>query len=97
MISFELTKKAKDDLRNIAQYSEKKWGKTKRNHYIKQFDDCFHQLADNPTIGISVDYIHKGYFKFPQSSHMIFYILETDETIKIIRILHNRMDVKSHL
>ncbi len=93
--SFTLTQKAKDDLKSIAAYTQKKWGKEQRRIYTKQFDDVFHTLADNPDIGTSCNYIKKGYSKFPNSSHIIFYRTLKTKQIQIVRILHKRMDARS--
>lgn len=39
---FALTRKAENDLRAIARYTEGTWGVAQRNRYLKQFDDyCF--------------------------------------------------------
>jgi len=95
MKSFELTSEAKDDLRKIARFTEKRWGRDQRFLYIKQFDDVFHLLAETPSVGKQCDYIKKGYRKFPQSSHIIFYRESTETKITIIRILHKSMDVES--
>lgn len=98
MKTFTLTAKAKADLRAIAVFTAKRWGKEQRNLYIKHFDDAFHILADNPLAGKACDYIIKGYRKFPQGSHIIFYKSSSDkQKIKIIRILHKSMDIKSKL
>ena len=97
MNSFELSTKAKFDLKNIARYTQKKWGRTKRNIYIKQLDDCFHLLADKPSLGRAMSYIVQGYKKFPQSSHIIIYKLANKNKITIVRILHHKMDVKLNL
>lgn len=45
MKAFALTSKAKADLRAIAIFTEKRWGREQRNLYIKQFDDVFHLLT----------------------------------------------------
>jgi len=45
MKAFELTKEAKNDLRKMARFTEKRWGRDQRFLYIKQFDDAFHLLA----------------------------------------------------
>ena len=55
MKAFELSKKAKEDLRKIARFTEKRWGRDQRFLYIKQFDDVFHSLAKPPTIGKNVN------------------------------------------
>ena len=90
---FELTYRAKNDLFQIAKYTEEHWGREQRNLYVKQFDDIFHLLADNPLAGKACDHIKIGYRKFPQGSHIIFYKKGTASKIEIIRILHKSMDV----
>lgn len=93
--SFTLTRKAKEDLKSLAAYTQKKWGREQRRIYAKQFDDVCHMLADNPDIGTSCDYIKKGYCKSPNSSHIIFYRTLKTSQIQVVRILHKRMDVRS--
>ena len=93
MERFYLTNEAKRDLITIAEYTQRKWGVEQRNVYIKQMDDAFHLIGDNPELGVACDYIQQGYKKFPQGSHLIFYRKTTKPYIKIIRILHKRMDV----
>ena len=95
MKAFELTKEAKEDLRKIARFTEKRWGRDQRFLYIKQFDEVFHLLSKNPSVGKQCEYIYKGYRKFPQSSHIIFYLEGEKSKIIIIRILHKNMDVES--
>ena len=95
MKTFELTKEAKEDLRKIARFTEKRWGRDQRYLYIKQFDDVFHLLAKTPSVGKKCDYIKNGYRKFPQSSHIIFYTEDVNSKIIVIRILHKSMDVES--
>lgn len=97
MRDFELSKKAKADLRSIAAYTQRKWGANQRRIYLRQFDDTFHVLADSPDLGASCDHIKKGYRKFPLSSHLIFYRISSSKKIKVIRVLHKRMDVDSNL
>ncbi len=97
MSSFNLSQKAVEDLLDIGRYTTKIWGVSQRNKYLKQLDDCFSQLSQKPTLGIRCDYIVKGYRKFPQGSHMIFYKLSTKDVVEIIRILHKSMDVDSKL
>lgn len=95
MTQFELTRKAKSDLVDIAKYTEKEWGKAQRNLYIKQLDDSFHLLAKNLKAGRDCSYIKKGYRKFPQGSHIIFYTSVEKSKIRIVRILHKNMDIES--
>ena len=48
---FEISCVAKNDLRSIAIFTEKRWGKIQRNLYIKQLDDTFHLLGETPGTG----------------------------------------------
>lgn len=95
MKPFQLTNKAKADLRDIAQFTGQTWGKEQRNAYLKQFDETFHHLAANADMGKACDDIRSGYRKFPQGSHVIFYKPAENQAILIIRILHKSMDVNS--
>jgi toxin ParE1/3/4 len=97
MNTFTLTRRAKSDLKAIAKFTEKRWGKAQRNIYIKQFDTTFHLLSDTPRAGKSCDFIMKDYLKSPQGSHIIFYKTASDNTVEIVRILHKNMDVTSGL
>lgn len=97
MSSFILTRKAREDLKSIAIFTQNKWGTNQRKIYIKQFDDAFHMLAETPSAGIACDDIRAGYRKFPNSSHIIFYREIANKKIEIVRILHKRMDVDSNL
>ena len=97
MKPFNLTIAAKTDLRDIALFTQRRWGKEQRNIYLKQFDDSFWLSAENPDIGKTCDEIRNGYRKFPQGSHVIFYRQIGSQQIKIIRILHKSMDVNPML
>ncbi len=93
MKPFTLTISAKNDLKDVAIFTTRRWGKEQRNIYLKQFDDSFWLLAENPDIGKGCDEIRNGYRKFPQGSHVIFYKQTGSQQIQIIRILHKSMDI----
>lgn len=93
MKPFKLTVSAKADLKDIALFTQRKWGKEQRNLYLKQFDESFWMLSENPVLGRRCDEIRDGYRKFPQGSHVIFYQQTDSKEILIIRILHKNMDV----
>jgi toxin ParE1/3/4 len=90
--TFSLTEAAKADLKSVAAYTQRKWGKDQRRNYAKQFDDAFHMLAERPEAGAACDSIKAGYRKFPNGSHVIFYRHLSNTEIEIVRILHKRMD-----
>jgi len=88
---FRLTRKAAFDLLQIGRYTQVKWGTLQRDHYLKQLDDAFHLIAENPEIGKDRSHVLAGYRSFQQGSHAIYY--RQSEVVEIIRILHVRMDV----
>lgn len=97
MTIFRLTAKANADLIGIAKYTEQKWGRKQRNIYLKQLDNAFRWLTKNPMAGIGCDYIRKGYRKYLEGKHLIFYrIVARQTSIEIIRVLHQSMDVERH-
>lgn len=97
MALFTLSRAALEDLKAIAVYTQQKWGKSQRRVYAQQFDTAFHLLADNQETGNTCDHIRRGYRKFPNGSHVIFYRSIGNNEIQIVRILHKRMDVASAL
>lgn len=97
MSKFELSGKAKSDLIKIAKYTQLTWGTAQRNDYLKLLDNTFHQLVDEPMLGVNFDYIREGYRKRPQGSHIIYYKEHKTNQILIVRILHKSMDVNRAL
>jgi toxin ParE1/3/4 len=97
MGTFSLTEAAKADLKSIATYTQRRWGKEQRRIYAKQFDDAFHMLADTLEAGIACDVIKVGYRKFPIGSHVIFHRALSGTEIEIVRIIHKRMDLGRQL
>ncbi len=93
MGSFSLTNAAKADLRKIARFTEQRWGREQRKHYLKGMDDAFRRLADSPALGVSCEYIAPGLRKHPFQGHVIYYDIASTARILIVRVLHKRMDV----
>ena len=97
MPPFKITNKAREDLIGIARYTETTWGRDQRMLYLKRLDSSFYALAENPALGRKCDEVKQDYYKYVEGSHIIFFRLGIDCDIEIIRILHRRMDVASHL
>lgn len=97
MKKFRLSAEADADLRLIAEHTLARWGQTQRDAYITELFDAFKRLAETPQIAASAEAIRKGYRKFPQGSHIVFFRESQTHNIEIIRVLHKRMDVDAHL
>lgn len=95
-MGFQLTIRAKEDLKSIALYTEDLWGLVQRNLYLKQIDDVFHIIAKSPHCGRACDYIRQGYYKYNIGKHIIFYRQISVGEVQIVRILHDSMDIPNH-
>ncbi|WP_218079614.1 type II toxin-antitoxin system RelE/ParE family toxin [Anthocerotibacter panamensis] len=93
---FRLTELAKADLRAIGRYTQQTWGRDQRNSYLARLDKSFQRLAEEPERGRPYDEIRAGYRKYHVGRHLIFY-REAQDSIEIVRILHDRMDIETHL
>ncbi len=96
-MTFHLTNKAKEDLRNIAFYTQKEWEIEQRNFYLKQIDEIFHIIAKAPSKGRNCDNIRQDYYKKSVGKHIIFYRVISKKEVQIVRILHENMDLPNHL
>ena len=96
MPAFRLSAKSLEDLKSIGRFTLKSWGREQRNIYLSKLDESFHILAEQPHLGNARDDIRKGYRVYHVGRHLIFY-RQKSTAIEIIRILHDRMDVETHL
>ena len=96
MPAFLLSEKALEDLKSIGRYTLKSWGREQRNIYLSKLDESFYLLAERPQLGSARDDIRNGYRVYHVRRHLIFYRQKPTE-IEIIRIMHDSMDVETHL
>jgi toxin ParE1/3/4 len=97
MTGFELTNKAKSDLKAIGSYTQNTWGKRQRDIYLTTLDKAFHALATDHLKGRDCGEIRSGYRKHQVGKHIIFYREINTNLIEVVRILHERMDIEAHL
>lgn len=97
MPAFTLTNMAKADLKDIAKFTQERWGREQRDLYLQILDISFQQLAANPLKGKDCSEIRIGYRKLNAGSHVIFYRQPLTDTIEIVRVLHGHMDIEMRL
>lgn len=96
MPTLKVSRKAQADLRTIGRYTAKKWGAQQRNRYLRELDLCFQTLAKHPDLGRDIGDLRPGYYRHRHQSHIVFYI-KIDDGVRIVRVLHQRMDYERHL
>ncbi len=94
---YRISKQAITDLNNIWSYTFKKWSKEQADKYYNLIIDKIEFIADNFMVGKSVDLPRKNYRMTKIKSHLIFYKKRDNEVVEIIRILHQRMNIKRRL
>lgn len=97
MANYIIAKKALDDLSDIWKYSLEVWSEKQADQYYNEIIQAFETVSINPLLGkiyFQLDVLIKGY---KVNRHIIFYYLDKENTLFIIRILHEKMDTKSHI
>ncbi len=94
---YRISKQAINDLNNIWRYTLNTWSKEQTDSYYDLLIGAIEFVADNFSTGKSAEQTRKNYRVMAIKSHLIFYRKSTDNIIEIIRILHQRMDIKKHL
>ena len=92
---FNLTNRAKEDLRGIWDYTFINRGEAQADHYVTTLYKRFEWLADRPRVGKHRADIREGYYCFPHGAHVVFYLIRED-AIDIIGVPHKHLDIDSH-
>lgn len=96
MHRYRLTNQAADDLANIWNYTADEWSESQADSYYEMLISTLDRIAAHPKwYGKNYDEIRKGLLGCKTRSHIIFYMLNTEGDIVVIRILHERMDLKN--
>lgn len=94
---YRISKQAINDLNDIWVYTLQKWSKKQADRYHNLIFEEIEFLVDNFLIGKSIEHIRKNYRVTKVKSHLIFYRKVEDDIVEIVRILHQRMDIKNRL
>lgn len=92
-----LRQEAIEDLNAIWNYTFEEWSESQADKYYSALKfDCM-QIGKNPNIGKEYDGINKNLLGLRSGKHIIFYQVITKDEVEIIRILHERMDLKNRI
>ncbi|WP_226063154.1 type II toxin-antitoxin system RelE/ParE family toxin [Kaistella polysaccharea] len=94
---FEISEKANEDLENIWLYTYENWSQEQADRYYNLILNEIEYITENFESGKSFEHIRKGYRSAKVKSHLVFYRISKRDTIEIIRILHQRMDIENRL
>lgn len=98
MAKYLLTNKAAEDLSGIWNYTFEAWSEKQADDYYNMLIASCQKIADYPELlGKRYDEILEGLRGFKANKHIIFYQILPANKVKIIRILHSRMDIPNRL
>lgn len=92
----ELSRRAQSDLDEIRDFSVAEFGAERAAAYLDALEGAFRRIIHFPQAGAVHDALGPGSRALGCEQHRIFYEVRAD-TILILRILHEAMDVRRHL
>ncbi|MBI3512128.1 MAG: type II toxin-antitoxin system RelE/ParE family toxin [Bacteroidetes bacterium] len=97
-MKLKLSKKALADIEGIWLFTVENWSVEQADRYYNLIFDEIEFLTKNPLSGKDYASVRKNYRCSRVQSHLIFYRIATNkETVEIIRVLHQRMDIETIL
>ena len=97
MAKLILRQKAIDDLTDIWEYSASTWSQSRADKYHKLIKTACNEIAEEFKFGRSYKEINVNLFGYRVGKHIIFYYKVSKNEIEVIRILHERMDLRNRL
>lgn len=97
MNPYNLTKQAVSDLENIWTYTYYQWSEKQADSYYRLLTSTFEKIASIPlAYGKQYDHVIAGLRGCKVKQHIIFYTIQPNNSILIVRILHASMDFKRY-
>ena len=97
MVEIILRQEAINDLTDIWNYTLREWSEDQADSYYNKMKLACKMIRQNPNMGKKYTEVQEHLFGLKSGKHIIFYHLISDSEIEIIRILHERMDLKSKI
>jgi len=92
-----LRQEAINDLNDIWIYTFEEWSEKQADKYYSTLEFACIQIGKNPELGKEYDGINRNLLGLRTGKHIIFYQVISKDEIEVIRILHERMDLKNRL
>jgi toxin ParE1/3/4 len=96
MMVVNTSARAEQDLLDIWLYTFRAWGVVQADRYLDELDQGIRLLSENPNLGSDYGQICVGHRRFSINYHRVFYRF-VDDTLEIVRVLHESMDIDAHL
>ena len=98
MAKLLFSNKAVEDLSEIWNYTAATWSEAQADKYYSLIIEACQRIAGDMThLGKEYSEIMPGLYGHHTHKHIVFYRQPSAGTVEIIRILHERMDLKTHI
>ena len=97
MAEYIISEKALEDLNNIWNYTAENWSLEQANRYYNLIVDEIEYVSENFEATKDFGYIRKNYKFSKVKSHLVFYKKTKNTEMEVVRILHERMDIKNRI
>lgn len=95
-LSLRISARAARDLEQIWVHTVETWGEDQAVRYVAQVRGAIDLLRVNPGLARTADDVRPGLRKFTVGSHVL-YVRVGDGFLRLVRVLHGRMDASRHL
>jgi toxin ParE1/3/4 len=97
MANYLLSNKAVEDLSEIWNYTYEVWSENQADKYYELLIETCQEISKSQVIGKKYDEIGQDILGFRVGKHLIFYREIKPNEIEVVRILHERMDLKNRM
>ena len=98
MPTFILSERAKKDIAEIWRYTVDEWSSDQAERYYNDLIDTCESIASRDSVIVrNCDDIRPGLRSIACAHHVIFFRVIASDKIRIVRILHERMDFSRHM
>jgi len=97
MSKYSISEKALEDINNIWIYTAENWSVEQANRYYNLILDEIEFITENFETAKDFGHIRKDYRYSKVKSHLVFFKKTKHNEIEVVRVLHEKMDVKNRL
>ena len=96
MTQYILSQEADEDFERLFEYGIDNFGVNKATAYSNGLKKRFSEIAETPFHWQSVEYIRNNYRRSVYRKHSIYYVIESKNSVRIVRIL-NKENIYTNL
>jgi toxin ParE1/3/4 len=88
---------AERDFVEIGDYTRETWSEEQAQIYLQRLLQTIRQIGERPLSGRLLGGVGADYRSRRSGSHLIFYVAKPDGLVEVVRILHEKVDIRRHL